>query len=101
MDTIAEQKRRASYVNLDPAAEDFTWEPTIGKVPDVVSAKADIRELISLEDAMEELNLGPNGGLVYCFEYCDWVPDLIEGTSSTISTGWMNNLGLTIMTTSS
>ena len=30
MDTIAEQKRRASYINLDPAAEDFTWEPTIG-----------------------------------------------------------------------
>ena len=30
MDTIAEQKRRASYINLDPAAEEFTWEPTIG-----------------------------------------------------------------------
>lgn len=33
MDAIAEQKRRASYVNLDPAAEDFTWEPTIGSLP--------------------------------------------------------------------
>ena len=30
MDAIAEQKRRATYVNLDPAAEEFTWEPTIG-----------------------------------------------------------------------
>lgn len=30
MDAISEQKRRASYVNLDPAAEEFTWEPTIG-----------------------------------------------------------------------
>jgi GPN-loop GTPase len=30
---------------------------------------ADIRDLISLEDVMEELDLGPNGGLVYCFEY--------------------------------
>jgi Conserved hypothetical ATP binding protein len=29
---------------------------------------ADIRDLISLEDVMEELELGPNGGLVYCFE---------------------------------
>jgi GTPase SAR1 family protein len=28
----------------------------------------DIRDLISLEDVMEELQLGPNGGLVYCFE---------------------------------
>jgi len=30
---------------------------------------ADIRELISLDDVMEELGLGPNGGLVYCMEY--------------------------------
>ncbi|KAA1071361.1 ATP binding protein [Puccinia graminis f. sp. tritici] len=43
--------------NLDPAAEEFEYEPSI-----------DIRDLISLEDVMEELELGPNGGLVYCFE---------------------------------
>jgi GPN-loop GTPase len=67
MDTIAEQKRRASYVNLDPAAEDFTWEPTIGLSPSY-KPNTDIRELVSLEDVMEELELGPNGGLVYCFE---------------------------------
>jgi hypothetical protein len=67
MDSIAEQKRRASYVNLDPAAEDFTWEPTIGSLPHL--SNADIRDLISLEDVMEELDLGPNGGLIYCFEY--------------------------------
>ena len=30
---------------------------------------ADIRELISLDDVMEELGLGPNGGLMYCMEY--------------------------------
>lgn len=30
---------------------------------------SDIRELVSLEDVMEELGLGPNGGLVYCMEY--------------------------------
>ena len=29
----------------------------------------DIRDLVSLEDVMEELELGPNGGLVYCMEY--------------------------------
>ena len=28
----------------------------------------DIRELVPLEDVMEELELGPNGGLVYCME---------------------------------
>jgi hypothetical protein len=29
----------------------------------------DIRELISLDDVMEELGMGPNGGLIYCMEY--------------------------------
>ena len=43
--------------NLDPAAKRFEYEPSI-----------DLRELISLEDVMEEMDLGPNGGLIYCFE---------------------------------
>ncbi len=69
MDTIAEQKRRASYINLDPAAEEFTWEPTIGmSLWEVEKFMVDIRDLVSLEDVMEELDLGPNGGLIYCFE---------------------------------
>lgn len=50
--------RSVHLFNLDPAAENFEYEPTI-----------DIRELISLADVMEEMDLGPNGGLVYCFEY--------------------------------
>lgn len=37
----------------------------------------DIRDLITLDDVMEELCLGPNGGLVYCMEYLieniDWL----------------------------
>ncbi|RMJ22887.1 ATP binding protein [Aspergillus sp. HF37] len=51
-------RRSAFYVNLDPAAETFTYEPDL-----------DIRDLITLEDVMEELELGPNGGLIYCFEF--------------------------------
>jgi GTPase SAR1 family protein len=44
---------------------------------------ADIRELISLEDVMEELKLGPNGGLIYCMEYLeenleDWFSEQME-----------------------
>lgn len=35
----------------------------------LVILAADIRELISLDDVMEELGLGPNGGLMYCMEY--------------------------------
>ena len=52
-------KRTGHLVNLDPAAapDSFEYEPTI-----------DIRELISLQDVMDELEYGPNGGLVYCFE---------------------------------
>ncbi|KAL2759128.1 hypothetical protein ACRALDRAFT_2097174 [Sodiomyces alcalophilus JCM 7366] len=51
-------RRSAFYVNLDPAAESFDHEPDL-----------DIKDLISLKDAMEEVGLGPNGGLIYCFEF--------------------------------
>jgi hypothetical protein len=44
-------------VNLDPAAEHFAYPVAI-----------DIRDLISLTDVVEELNYGPNGGLIYCME---------------------------------
>lgn len=60
--------RNAHLVNLDPAAEHFVHTPTI-----------DVRELISLSDVQSELGLGPNGGLVYCFEYLlenlDWLEE--------------------------
>lgn len=54
--------RSIEVVNLDPAAEHFDYEPLV-----------DIRELIHLDDAMEdeELQFGPNGGLVFCIEYVD------------------------------
>jgi len=52
-------KRSIHLMNLDPAAEHFDYAPSI-----------DIRDLISLEEVMEDLELGPNGGLIYCFE-CD------------------------------
>eukprot|EP00976_Prorocentrum_cordatum_P030329 617696-Prorocentrum_minimum.AAC.1 len=42
----------------DPAAEEFQYQVSL-----------DVRELISLEDAMEEMQLGPNGALLYCMEY--------------------------------
>jgi len=45
-------------VNLDPAAEEFAHQPDL-----------DIKDLISLSDVMEEMGLGPNGGLIYCFEF--------------------------------
>ena len=59
-------KRGIYVVNLDPAAELTPYE-----------ADVDIRELITIEDAMKEMGYGPNGGLVYCMEYMlanfDWL----------------------------
>ncbi|XP_045514014.1 GPN-loop GTPase 2 [Pieris brassicae] len=52
--------RKTMIVNLDPANDYITYEPDI-----------DIRNLISLENVMEEHNLGPNGALLYCMEYLD------------------------------
>ncbi|OLL25821.1 GPN-loop GTPase 3 [Neolecta irregularis DAH-3] len=41
--------------------------------------RPDIRDLISLEDVMEEMDFGPNGGLIYCFEFLmqnlDWLDE--------------------------
>lgn len=64
-------KRTVHIVNLDPAAEHFEYPISI-----------DIRELISLEDVMEELGYGPNGGLIYCMEYLmdnmQWLADQVN-----------------------
>src|ERR1700733_14121025 len=55
---LQHSRRSCFYVNLDPAADQFAHEPDL-----------DIKDLISLEDVMEEMGLGPNGGLIYCFEF--------------------------------
>lgn len=62
------QKRSCFYINLDPAADDFVYDPDI-----------DIKDLISLEDVMEEMSLGPNGGLIYCFEFLLENMDFLTG----------------------
>lgn len=58
--------RSVAVVNLDPANDSLPYESNIN-----------ITELISLEEVMERLHLGPNGGLIYCMEYletnCDWL----------------------------
>nr|POF14935.1 gpn-loop gtpase 3 [Quercus suber] len=68
---LKNNKRSCFYINLDPAAEDFVYEPDV-----------DIKDLITLEDVMEELHLGPNGGLIYCFEFLlenlDFLTDPLE-----------------------
>lgn len=74
----ADNGRVIEVVNLDPAAEVFDYQPLV-----------DIRELIHLDDAMddEELHYGPNGGLVFCLEYLiensSWLQDQLCGGSDT------------------
>jgi len=71
---LRSNRRSSIYVNLDPAATDFVYEPDV-----------DIKELISLDDVMEEMGLGPNGGLIYCFEFLmqnlDFLTDPLETVS--------------------
>ncbi|XP_006640484.1 GPN-loop GTPase 3 [Lepisosteus oculatus] len=64
--------RSVQVVNLDPAAEYFDYP-----------VMADIKELIQVDDVMEDdsLRLGPNGGLVFCMEYFsnnfDWLEECL------------------------
>ena len=68
---IGPRKRTIHVANLDPAAENFGYQLAF-----------DICDLISVEEVMEELKLGPNGGLVYCMEYLlnnlDWLQDALD-----------------------
>jgi GTPase SAR1 family protein len=71
---LQNSRRSCFYINLDPAAEDFAFQPDV-----------DIKDLISLQDVMEEMELGPNGGLIYCFEFLlenlDFITDPLENVS--------------------
>ena len=59
-------KRKVVLVNLDPANDSLPYKCDI-----------DLNELITLSDVMSRLNLGPNGGLIFCMEYLeknlDWL----------------------------
>ena len=58
-------------INLDPAADEFQY-----------SADLDIKELVSVDEVMQQMGLGPNGALIYCMEFLlqnvDWLKDAIE-----------------------
>lgn len=54
---LQQLNRSVTIVNLDPANENMPYEASI-----------DVMKLITVEDVMEEFNLGPNGALMYCIE---------------------------------
>ena len=72
-DHCKDARRRVYVVNLDPAAENFNYDADI-----------DIRELITVDDVMEEMELGPNGALVYCMEFLldnfEWLEEKLDET---------------------
>jgi hypothetical protein len=59
--------RKCSVVNLDPANDHTNYECAI-----------DVRDLIKLEEIMEEDELGPNGGILYAMEELENNMDWLE-----------------------
>ncbi|CAD7954353.1 unnamed protein product [Amoebophrya sp. A120] len=55
-------KRPYMVINLDPGNDQLPYDK---------ENLIDIKELITVEDVMEEFNLGPNGGLVYAMEFIE------------------------------
>lgn len=63
--------RKVAIVNLDPANENMNYNPDI-----------DISTLVKVEEVMDELSLGPNGGLVYAMQFLyqnlSWLEDQLD-----------------------
>lgn len=63
--------RKVVVVNMDPANEGLPY-----------TCEVDVSELVTLDDVMEGLKLGPNGGLLYCMEYLqanlDWLENKLK-----------------------
>lgn len=57
LDILHQLKRPTISINLDPANDILPFKADI-----------DIRELITVEDVMDKLSLGPNGALRYCMK---------------------------------
>lgn len=60
-------ERKCSVVNLDPANDNTSYPCDL-----------DIRDLVSLEDVMEQEELGPNGGVLYALEELEENWDWLE-----------------------
>jgi len=61
-------ERKCSVVNLDPANDHTSYEPAI-----------DVRDLVTIDEIMEQESLGPNGGVLYALEELehnfDWLAE--------------------------
>lgn len=59
-DFLKQLNRKVTVVNLDPANENMPYEASI-----------DVMKLITVEEVMDSMNLGPNGALMYCIEFLE------------------------------
>mmetsp|Transcript_10917 Transcript_10917/g.17888 ORF Transcript_10917/g.17888 Transcript_10917/m.17888 type:complete len:334 (+) Transcript_10917:60-1061(+) len=70
----------ALVVNLDPGQE------RTEKHEEELPFDADVRDLISVSDVIEELGFGPNGALVFCMEHLvenlEWLKDSLDEIGS-------------------
>ncbi|CAH8518690.1 unnamed protein product [Schistosoma turkestanicum] len=57
-DFLVKLGRKVAVINLDPANDSLRYPCAIN-----------IADLIRLDEVMDYLGLGPNGGLIYCMEY--------------------------------
>ena len=60
--------RKCSVVNLDPANDSTNYPCAL-----------DVRSLVSLEEIMEDEELGPNGGVLYALEELEHNFEWLEG----------------------
>jgi GPN-loop GTPase len=78
---LAALGRKCIVINVDPANDSPPYECQI-----------DVRELVAIDRVMDELALGPNGGLVYAVAYLlqniDWLKDKLDQYPGTMSMHW-------------
>ncbi|KAH4002791.1 GPN-loop GTPase 2 [Parastagonospora nodorum] len=64
-------ERKCSVVNLDPANDSTSYQPAV-----------DVRDLVTIDDIMEQETLGPNGGVLFALEelenHFDWLEECLK-----------------------
>jgi GTPase SAR1 family protein len=60
-------ERKCSVVNLDPANDHTSYQPAL-----------DVRDLVTIDEIMEQETLGPNGGVLFALEELEHNFDWLE-----------------------
>jgi GTPase SAR1 family protein len=64
-------ERKCSVVNLDPANDHTSYQPAV-----------DVRDLVTIDEIMEQESLGPNGGVLFALEELennfDWLAENLK-----------------------